>query len=169
MRNKGELFIFLTFAAIGVYVLIEIATRFVALGIAGGGGRDNAALFPGILAVLLLIVTAMKLAMTLRRPTPIAQVQEPATTDGTDAIRAPGSIRTQVWLLVLVVGYVVLLDVVGYIVTTPIALFLMFRLLGVRRPGLNALVSAATTLVVWYVFSELMRIPMPPGRFGLYL
>lgn len=168
--RTGEMIVTGGFVLVGGYVLFEIGTTFVALGIASGGGRDNAALFPGILASLLLLVAATHVASRLvkaRRGN--GQATQHAVVDVIEYTRAPGSGKLQLALLALLVFYLVLLEFVGYLVTTPLALMAMFRLLGVRRPVVNVVISLVTTLLVWLLFSELMRIPMPPGRFGLYL
>lgn len=166
--RTGETIVTLGFVAIGAHVFYEISTSFVELGIAGGGGRDNAALFPGILAGLLLLVSGLHIANGVRRrrreETPVIAVERMDPPP-----RAAGSVALQLWLLGIFLVYLVLIDIVGYLVMTPLALFAMFRLLGVKRIVANAIVSIVATLAVWYLFSELMRIPMPPGRFGLYL
>jgi hypothetical protein len=168
--RTGEMIVTGGFVLVGAYVLYEIATTFVSLGIASGGGRDNAALFPGILAGLLLVVSGLHIGGRLiNKSRSENEDRSRSLVDVVEYTKAAGSGRLQLALVGLLVGYIVLLDFVGYIVTTPIALMAMFRLLGVRKTGANLIVSLVTTILVWLVFSELMRIPMPPGRFGLYL
>ena len=166
--KKGEIVVSGVFLLIGGYVLYEIATTFVELGIASGGGRNNAALFPRILALLLVGVSLLHLGNGLLRHRRRSD-RVGASVHDAGEVRAEGSIGRQLVLLVAFFAYLVLIPIIGYIVLTPVALFTMFLVLGVRRVPLSLLISVATTFVVWFLFSELMNIPMPIGRFGWYL
>ena len=61
-----------------------------------------------------------------------------------------------------VAAYVLLADTVGFLIVAPVLLWLWFTALGVRR--LTAMVVAiAATLVIWYAFYKLLRVPLPWG------
>jgi putative tricarboxylic transport membrane protein len=52
--------------------------------------------------------------------------------------------------------------VAGFLIVAPLLLLLWFRVLGVRW-GPAALSAVVTTLVIWYSFYRLLRVPLPWG------
>jgi putative tricarboxylic transport membrane protein len=61
-----------------------------------------------------------------------------------------------------VAAYVWLANAVGFLIIAPVLLWIWFTTLGVR--GLAALVVAVVaTLVIWYAFYKLLRVPLPWG------
>lgn len=162
MTRRSEPFVVAGFGAVAAYIGVEIGTRFVRERMVGGGGRNNAALFPGLLAGALAIVVTAYLVTTLRTRTRTGTHGEPARVDARRRV-------VQVSVFGVFVAYLALIDVIGYFVTTPLAMIAMFRILGVRAIVLNVAVSVVAMVVVWLLFSELMRIPLPTGRFGWYV
>jgi putative tricarboxylic transport membrane protein len=61
-----------------------------------------------------------------------------------------------------VAAYVWLADAIGFLIVAPVLLWIWFVTLGVRR--LTAVVVAViATLVIWYAFYKLLRVPLPWG------
>ena len=61
-----------------------------------------------------------------------------------------------------VAAYVWLANAIGFLIVAPILLWLWFVTLGVKR--LTAVVVAViATLVIWYAFYKLLRVPLPWG------
>jgi hypothetical protein len=78
------------------------------------------------------------------------------------------------WRAFVVLGgalaYVLAIDVVGWLVATPLYLVLFHLALGgiSRRHLLEALVIAAlATLLIWYVFQDLLYVQFPEGTLFL--
>jgi putative tricarboxylic transport membrane protein len=73
--------------------------------------------------------------------------------------------RQVVAVTVIVLGvavYLALAERVGFLIVAPALLLAWFRVLGVRWPV--ALVAAlVTTLLMWYAFYKLLRVPLPWG------
>jgi putative tricarboxylic transport membrane protein len=60
-------------------------------------------------------------------------------------------------------GYVLLLDPVGYLPTTVVFLFVMTRLLGSRSIARDVVFSIVTSFVVYAFFNSVLKIGLPPG------
>jgi hypothetical protein len=68
-----------------------------------------------------------------------------------------------------VAGYVVLVYFVGYLISTPIYMFLYMLLHGQHSVLNSALVTVGTTLAIWLTFEVLFKYPLYPGiLFGAY-
>ncbi len=59
-------------------------------------------------------------------------------------------------------AYVLLAESVGFLIVAPILLWVWFTVLGVRR-GTAIVVAIVATLVIWYAFYKLLRVPLPWG------
>jgi len=168
--EKGKVTIAIGFLLVGGYALFEIATRFVEGGMVGGRPQNNAALFPMITAALLLFVTVIWIMQNLRSretggvDTTASEQQEGPGTSGS---AKPN--MNSFWILFILIVYILLVDVIGYLVLTPFALTAMLYVLGVGNLLYGFSVSVATTFVFYYLFGVLMNIILPVGRFGWYI
>jgi putative tricarboxylic transport membrane protein len=61
-----------------------------------------------------------------------------------------------------VAAYVMLADAVGFLILAPILLWVWFTTLGVRRMA-AIVVAVVATLVIWYAFYKVLRVPLPWG------
>jgi putative tricarboxylic transport membrane protein len=61
-----------------------------------------------------------------------------------------------------VAAYVLVANVVGFLIVAPILLWVWFIALGVRRVP-AVVVAVIATLVIWYAFYKLLRVPLPWG------
>ena len=61
-----------------------------------------------------------------------------------------------------VAAYVALANAVGFLIVAPILLWIWFTTLGVRRMT-AVVVAAVATLVIWYAFYKVLRVPLPWG------
>ncbi len=61
-----------------------------------------------------------------------------------------------------VAAYVWLANAIGFLIIAPVLLWIWFTTLGVRR-GAAALVAVVATLVIWYAFYKMLRVPLPWG------
>ena len=149
---------------------MKISDSLVGAGFAGAGalvfaatltyppmddGQPGPALFPRIIAVLLIGFGARLAWMGLRRR------------DRTEPVawgrlyRNPGFINA-LFVVVAVAAYVVLADHLGFLLTAAGVMFaLTWRL--ARRPVTAVAVAAAFTLVVHVLFAKLLRVPLPTG------
>ncbi len=120
------------------------------------GQNVGPALFPGLVAAALVICAVMLILSGLRaRP-------ETAWFEALPWARSPG----HAWAFVAVIGstiaYIVLAERIGFVIVAPLALFAMFIAFGVR-PVTSVVVAIIGTLVIWYAFYKLLRVPLPWG------
>ncbi len=77
-------------------------------------------------------------------------------------MRSVRHVRAVALIVAGMVAYIALADFVGFLILAPILLFVWFLALGVRWT--TAIVaSVLTTLVIWYAFYKLLRVPLPWG------
>jgi putative tricarboxylic transport membrane protein len=120
------------------------------------GQQVGPALFPGLIASALVICGVLLIVSGVRR-----RATEPWT-ETADWMRSG---RHLVALLALVGGvaaYVFLANVVGFLIVAPILLWIWLKVLGVRS-GTAAIVAVVATLLIWYAFYKLLRVPLPWG------
>ena len=61
-----------------------------------------------------------------------------------------------------VAAYVALANTIGFLIVAPILLWIWFTTLRVRRLA-AIVVAVVATLVIWYAFYKLLRVPLPWG------
>jgi putative tricarboxylic transport membrane protein len=139
-------------AALGAAVVLHVRT-FPEL----PDGQPGPALFPGIVGALLLVFgLVLVVRAVLARGRPVAS-GVPVTRQG--AVRALAVVG-------LVVAYLLLAEVLGFLLTTAVLLFLLMWLLG-AKPLVAALAAAVTTGILVLLFQELLFVPLPTGLLGL--
>lgn len=70
-------------------------------------------------------------------------------------------------MVILVAAYVALFRVAGYVLATTLLLWGGAQILGDRRHLVrDGVIAVALALVIYYVFSQLLRINLPPGPLG---
>lgn len=62
-------------------------------------------------------------------------------------------------------GYLLLMNYLGYVLSTLLASYGLFRVFGKYSRGKSALMAALTTLFVWAVFIAWLNMPFPKGFF----
>jgi hypothetical protein len=72
-------------------------------------------------------------------------------------------------LWVSILGYMLLMPIIGFPVATALALALMFWLMGEHRIGLVALVSVVTTIVLHVVFAMGLSVNLPTGVLAKFI
>ncbi len=110
--------------------------------------------YPGVLAVLLIILSGLLLMGA-------------APPHGRDAaITLPGILRRFLPLVLFSALYVVALPWIGFMIATAALLMACFSLLGERRIWLNFLVAAGCTVATYLLFATLLGIQLTafPGQ-----
>ena len=120
------------------------------------GQKVGPALYPGLAAAALAACGLLLVVSGLR-----------------DRKRAPW-IETLPWLgsarhvgafvaiVATTIAYVVLAERIGFLIIAPLALFTMFIAFGVRARA-AAIVAVLASVVIWYAFYKLLRVPLPWG------
>ncbi len=119
-----------------------------------GVNLTGPAFFPNILAYLLILLGAAQLVAGFRKT-------RAATRETKDASSRTAALRMAKFF-VLVAGFVVLFDPLGFFPTTLAFLFLLMMLFGMTA-GRSALFSALYTVVIYMLFGQLFTIGLPAG------
>lgn len=143
------------FMAIGLFLFL------VATGFPNPGGMPyGASLLPQILGAGLMIGGGLLIFGDLARRR-VAMVAAPIVTVDPELQTRRGLLPVAM-LLALILGHILLADRLGFLAVSIIGLTLVF--LSVRLRLLAALgLALAGSLVCWWLFAGLLRVPLPRG------
>jgi putative tricarboxylic transport membrane protein len=120
------------------------------------GQNVGPALFPGSVAAALVVCALLLIASGVR-----SHPQAPWF-EALPWLRTPRHAAAFVAVIGATIAYTLLANAVGFLVVAPLALIAMFIAFGVR--AVTAVVVAVIgTLVIWYAFYKLLRVPLPWG------
>jgi len=88
-----------------------------------------------------------------------AACERPAQLQGVGAFRGRVSF---VAVVGATIAYILLADRLGFLIVAPLAVLAMFVAFGVR-PTVAVVVAVAGTLLIWYAFYKLLRVPLAWG------
>lgn len=143
------------FIALPLVIFWQSATSLEAQGVAQGGPMENAALFPRMIAWLLLGLLALN---GLRLAT--GQVAQTSPIAATELTRM-ALIVTGCFVL-----YLLALPLLGYHLLTPVLMALLLQLFGLSLlPSLAG--GVAMSLIVAAVFQGLLNVVLPVGIFEI--
>jgi putative tricarboxylic transport membrane protein len=120
------------------------------------GQQYGPGLFPGSIAVGFLVCGLLLVVSGIRGRAGAPWVA------GQPWMRSAQHVRALLLIIAGLAAYIVLADIVGFLLLAPVLLVVWFIALGVRAR--TALIAAiVTTLVIWFVFYKLLRVPLPWG------
>lgn len=119
------------------------------------GQQYGPGLFPGSIAAGFLVCGVMLVINGLRR-------REGGWITFGDWTRSAPHIRRLLAVVLGVVAYILVGERVGFLLFAPLLLIVLLRVFGVRWTTTLAAAFAAT-LLIWYVFYKLLRVPLPWG------
>lgn len=120
------------------------------------GQQVGPALFPGLIATGLAVCGVLLIISGIRRR---------ATQPWTETAAWMGSRRHVAAFSIIVLGvaaYVMLADVVGFLIVAPVLMWIWLTVLGVPQRQ-SVVVAIVATLLIWYAFYKLLRVPLPWG------
>lgn len=151
--KKGNIIASILVIALGIYVIITCMGYPKAE--AYGTGVPGPGLWPGVVAGCMVAAGLALLIKSLRmkpeEDTPIAM-----WTDGTK--------RVYITMAILV-AYVAILGVVGFILSTIVMLFIFIQWFSKTKPVVTAVISVVTTMVIYCIFRFLLEVPVDFGLF----
>ncbi len=139
------------FLLLGVVVLVHVQA-FPKI----PGQQVGPALFPGVVAAALAVCGALLIVSGVRR-----RAQEPWY-ETADWMRSGRHFIAFAAIVGGVAAYVLLAQKVGFLIVAPVLLWIWFVVLRVGRMR-AAVVAVIATLVIWYAFYKLLRVPLPWG------
>jgi putative tricarboxylic transport membrane protein len=120
------------------------------------GQQYGAAIFPGLVAAGLVVCGLLLVVSGVRSR------QDQRWYEAGEWLGSRRHVAAALAIVAGVAAYIVLADVLGFLIVAPLLLVLWFRALGVGWR--SAIFSAVvTTLVIWYSFYKLLRVPLPWG------
>ncbi|RJQ51419.1 MAG: tripartite tricarboxylate transporter TctB family protein [Desulfobacteraceae bacterium] len=153
---KGEL-VFSVLIVLISAVLFWVAQSFVGPGIYAKLGPE---FWPTIVLAALMILGVIVSVGTARKITREKAWAAPLMTMDRGTVRLFAAIG-------LILGYLTLIQVTGFILTTPPFMVLFMILLGEKSKGWMASVSVGMTAVIVILFTKAMYVPLPRGM-GLF-
>jgi putative tricarboxylic transport membrane protein len=120
------------------------------------GQNVGPALFPGLVASGLVACAVMLIVSGVR-----SRPQMPWL-EALPWVRSPRHIAAFVAVVAATIAYIAFANRIGFLIVAPLALLAMFVAFGVR-PVVAVAVAIAGTLVIWYAFYKLLRVPLPWG------
>ena len=154
-RNFAEtLFILLLVGAI-LLVFYDVNTSMVEQGIAQGDAYQNAAAYPIVLSIILILC----ISLVIFRKLIFRNIEK------TNLIFDLKHIQ----LFIIFCIYLIFLDMVGYHLLTPILLFITSFIYGERNWFITIIYSIIISLLIALIFEELLNVVLPVGVFEIAL
>lgn len=148
--KRNDLIAGLVFVALGIFIFTQTYS-YPSL----EKGHPGPGLFPNLLALLFMVFGGV-LVVRSRRPGPSVQSIAPTRGPRVAGILNAGSV------LGLIVLFVLVVDHLGFLITSALLLFLLMKKLGVSLFR-SAASSILITLFINLMFAKLLRVPLPPG------
>jgi putative tricarboxylic transport membrane protein len=120
------------------------------------GQQVGPALFPGLIAAAFVVCGVLLIVSGIRN-----RVTEPWY-ETAEWMRSGRHFIAFTAIVGGVAAYVALANTVGFLILAPILLWIWFTTLGVRRVT-AVVVAVVATMVIWYAFYKVLRVPLPWG------
>jgi putative tricarboxylic transport membrane protein len=140
----------------GVLLALGVVCLIATFGVGDGWAVSGARLAPAVASVLLIVLAAAFLVW------PGEELAEHVR-EATAGTHWP----TPVLLIGLLVGYVLVLGVIGYALATAIFFWLAAWLLGSEQPERDVIVGLALGIVTSFAFSQWLNVQLPTGPWGV--
>lgn len=148
--KRNDLIAGMVFIALGIFIFTQTYS-YPSL----EKGHPGPGLFPNLLALLFMVFGGV-LVVRSRRSGPSFQSIAPPRGSKVAGILNAGSV------LGLIVLFVLVVDHLGFLITSALLLFLLMKKLGVSLLR-SAASSILITLFIHLMFAKLLRVPLPPG------
>ena len=139
---------FLSLLSIAIYLYAE--QQYVGSGV----NRYGPNFFPQVVSVMLFFASITLIVQALRG----------YSLKNFETINKKGFIRASV-TLACAIGYLFLMQVAGFYLSTAIFLFVMMKFLGLKSYLVTLIVSACVATIVYGIFKVFLKIPLPEGLF----
>ena len=139
------------FLLLGVVVLVHVQS-FPRI----PGQQVGPAMFPGVIAAAFAVCGVLLIISGVRH-----RAEQPWY-ETAEWMRSGRHFVAFVAIVGGVAAYVLMANVVGFLILAPVLLWVWFIVLGVRRVP-AVVVALVATIVIWYAFYKLLRVPLPWG------
>ena len=149
-RRPGELLFAL------LLFVFSVSAFWQAYLISGFSGKATPGVFPMLAAGIMVVSGLMTLLSAARMP------KKP---DDKSCFFVEVLSFNHFVLIVLVFGYVILMPVLGFVISSGLFLFCSFQFLWRKNPLVILALTAVTLAVIYIIFREVFQIFLPQGRF----
>lgn len=147
-RRPGEL----AFAII--LVVFSVAAFWQSYSISGFTGKTTPGVFPMLASGIMMISGVLIL---------LAAVRMPPTPNDANGFFTEVVFVNHIVLIGLVFGYVILMPILGFILSSALFLFSAFQILWRKNPFVTLALTALTLGVIYVVFREVFQVVLPQG------
>jgi putative tricarboxylic transport membrane protein len=139
-------------------VLFASFSLWAAFGISRFSSISSAGAFPMVCAAAMVVTAVMSLGGSLRKSAPEASEHSGLHQFVTHVL----PVRLVLFVAALV-GYMLLLETLGFLVSSYLYLVISMRILGSRRLGMNTVLSLLVLAGVFLVFRTAFSVVLPTG------
>lgn len=159
MRELGLAVVLTAFAVFGLFASAAIKVG-VAVVDPLGPARYPQLLFALFLALSLVYLIRQVIKLVRERRAPAVETAADAEIDPEASV----SIARPIAVVAALVGYVLVFEIIGYVVATALLLFVVHIIFGIRKKWwLAAIVSLVAAVFLKLFFGELLLVPLPTG------
>lgn len=119
----------------------------------GAQNVPGPAFFPRIIAILIIGLSGLLIVMTYIR-------KEERNINFT----SKNDLKAYITIAIILV-YIVLMNILGFIIATPLFLITMIYYYGMRNYVKNIIISVGVTALIFTIFKILLAVPLPQGIF----
>lgn len=113
----------------------------------------DSAVFPKVIALILTVLNTILLFQTFIKREKVKQKEEGERILPTKTI----------FTVIFTITYVLLINIGGFILLTPIYIFIISLELGYRNKTISIIVALATTFTIYLVFKVVLGVQVPNG------
>ncbi|NNE89656.1 MAG: tripartite tricarboxylate transporter TctB family protein [Silicimonas sp.] len=147
-RRPGEL----VFALL--IVVFSVAAFWQSYGISGFSGKTTPGVFPMIASSVMVISGFVILISATRLPAP---------PKGAPGFLAEVLTLRHMVVIGLVLAYVLLMPLIGFVASSAVFLFCAFQFLWRKNPLLMLALTGVTLVIIYVVFREVFQVVLPQG------
>ena len=147
-RRPGEL----VFALL--IVVFSVAALWQSYSISGFSGKTTPGVFPMIASGVMVISGIVVL---------MSATQLPAPPEGAPGFLAEILTLRHMVVIGLVLAYVLLMPLIGFVVSSAVFLFCSFQFLWRKNPLLMLALTGVTLVIIYVVFREVFQVVLPQG------
>ena len=147
--KKNDVLAGLVFIALGIFIFTQTVSY-----PSPEKGHPGPGLFPNLLAILFIIFGGV-LILKARKPANLSE-------GNPEIPAAPRRIFNAFFVLAIIVIFLAVVNIVGFLITSAVLCFVLMKRLGVTILK-SAIASVVITLFINLMFSKLLRVPLPLG------
>lgn len=147
-RRPGEL----VFALL--IVVFSVAAFWQSYGISGFSGKTTPGVFPMIASGVMVMSGVVILISATRLPAP---------PEGSPGFLAEVLTLRHMVVIGLVLAYVLLMPLVGFVASSAVFLFCAFQFLWRKNPLLMLALTGVTLVIIYVIFREVFQVVLPQG------